>query len=40
MLKEEKLYICLVDQEKVYERVCMEVLELQMRKKGIQEVFV
>ena len=35
-----KLYMCLVDQEKVFDRIPSEVLEWEMRQKGIPEVFV
>ena len=38
--KEKKLYMCIVDLKKAFDRVPRKVLEWAMRKKGIQEVMV
>ena len=40
MLKEKKLYMCLVDLEKAFDRVPNKALDWAMRKKGIPEVLV
>ena len=38
--KEQKLYMCFVDQEKAFDRVPRKVLEWVMEKKGISHVLV
>ena len=40
MLKEKKLYMCVVDPEKAFDRVPRKVLEWALRKKEIPEVLV
>ena len=37
LVKQKKLYICLVDQEKAFDRVPRKVVEWAMRKKGNPE---
>ena len=39
-LDKEKLYMCLVDLEKAFDRVPRKVLEWAMRREGIPEVIV
>ena len=38
--REKKLYMCLVDLEKVFDRVPRKVMEWALRKKGLAEVLV
>ena len=38
--KDKKLYMCFVDMEKAFDRVPTEVMEWDMRKKGLSEVVV
>ena len=38
--KDKKLYVCIVDMKKAFERVPRKVMEWAMRKKGLSEVIV